>query len=91
MEIHNGIYTKRGCQCEFCLLYDKYKWAVVMKCGCSCHTGDGMSGHDGLCCSIQNGLKRHNPYKDLEPLEVYQKELDRIEAEWNDDLNNISH
>jgi hypothetical protein len=74
------------CTCKFCKTYDKYKWAVVTECPCCCHSDDGMTGHDNLCCSIPNGLKKNNPYKDLEPALVYKEILDNIEKEWNDEL-----
>ena len=66
------------CKCLFCETYNKYKWAVVMECGCSCHDGDGMSGHDGLCCEFPNGLKRNNPHHVLETREFYDKILNKF-------------
>jgi len=48
----------KSCKCTLCVNYEFYKWAVVMECKCGCHTGDGMTGHDGLCCSLPNGLKK---------------------------------
>ena len=66
------------CKCIFCETYNKYKWAVVMECGCSCHDDDGMSGHDSLCCEYPNGLKRNNPHEELMSVEYYRDELRRI-------------
>ena len=73
------------CKCEFCTTYDKYKWAVIMECGCGCHTDDGITAHDGLCCAIPNGLKKNNPYTDLQPASYYREILDKIENEKEDD------
>jgi hypothetical protein len=70
-----------GCKCTHCINYEFYKWAVVMECGCGCHKSDGMTGHDGLCCSLPNGLKKNNPHKHLEKAEYYKKILD----DWNKD------
>ena len=69
------------CDCQSCQTYDKYKWAVIMECGCSCHDSDGTTGHDGLCCEIPNGLRKNNPYKELDKAEVYRKILDKMEEE----------
>jgi hypothetical protein len=65
----------KRCQCTFCKIHPYLKWATVMECKCGCHTGDGMTGHDGLCCSLPNVLKKNNPYKNLEKAEVYQKRI----------------
>jgi hypothetical protein len=67
------INKSKKCTCNFCKNYSKYKWAVVMECKCACHTGDGMVGHDRLCCSIPNGLKKNNPYKKLKSAEYYKQ------------------
>lgn len=67
------------CKCVHCTTYEFYKWAVVMECKCVCHTGDGMTGHDVLCCSIPNGLKKNNPHEKLESVAYYKKILD----DWN--------
>jgi hypothetical protein len=72
------------CKCEFCTTYEFYKWAVIMECGCGCHNGDGMTGHDGLCCEFPNGLKKNNPHKELKPLKYYKDILDKWEREAND-------
>lgn len=69
------------CSCEICKTYQRYIWAVVMECKCGCHDGDGMCGHDRLCCSIPNGLRRNNPFQDLESLEFLQKEMNRFDEE----------
>lgn len=63
------------------MAHDKYRWAVVMSCGCGCHTDDGVTGHVALCCSIPNGLKRNNPekYKDLEDIEVCKQVISDFE------------
>lgn len=66
------------CKCTFCKTYKKYKWAVVMECKCGCHDGDGMTGHDGLCCEFPNGLRKNNPYKKLKSAEHYRN----IIQEW---------
>lgn len=52
-----------------------------MECGCSCHDSDGITGHDGLCCEVPNGIRKNNPYKELEKAEVYRKILDKMEEE----------
>tara|TARA_R110000868_G_scaffold401649_2_gene677259 strand:- start:1269 stop:1643 length:375 start_codon:yes stop_codon:yes gene_type:complete len=52
-----------------------------MECKCGCHTGDGMTGHDGLCCSLPNGLKKNNPHKNLKEAKYYEKILDKWEAD----------
>lgn len=65
----------KRCQCTFCKIYPYEKWATVMECGCGCHTGSGMTAHDGLCCSLPNVLKKNNPYKKLEKAEVYRKRI----------------
>jgi hypothetical protein len=70
--------TKK-CTCNFCRTYARYKWAVVTECKCLCHKGDGMTDHDGLCCSISNGLAKNNPYKKLKSAEYYKKKLDKME------------
>jgi hypothetical protein len=57
--------SNNKCQCVLCTNIDKYKWAVVMECKCSCHNGDGVTGHDSLCCEYPNGLKKNNPYQNL--------------------------
>lgn len=67
------------CKCTHCVNYEFYKWAVVMECGCGCHNGDGISGHDSLCCSIPNGLKKNNPHKDLKEASFYKEILDEWE------------
>lgn len=64
-----------NCKCNFCKTYNKYKWAVVMDCGCGCHTSDGLTGHDGLCCEVPNALKSNNPHKDLKPLDYYKNKM----------------
>jgi len=74
------------CKCQFCQTYEKYKWAVVMECKCGCHTGDGMTGHDGLCCEFPNGLKKNNPHKDLLSVAEYNIIFKGID----DDFNGIS-
>ena len=57
------------CDCEYCKTYSKYKWAVIMECGCGCHNLDGLTGHDKLCCEIPNGLRKDNPHTELEKAE----------------------
>lgn len=66
------------CDCNFCKAYDQYKWAVVMECECSCHHGDGMTGHDNLCCEIPNGLIKNNPYLDLKSSKYYKDIINEI-------------
>jgi hypothetical protein len=51
----------------------------VTECKCTCHTDDGMTDHDDLCCSIPNGLAKNNPYKKLKSAEWYRKKLDKME------------
>jgi hypothetical protein len=63
------------CQCTFCKEYEFEKWATIMECSCGCHTGDGMVGHDVLCCALPNGLRKNNPHKNLEKAEVYKKRI----------------
>lgn len=71
----------KDCKCNFCIIYDRYKWAVIKECKCGCHKSDGMSAHDIMCCSIPNGLIKNNPYPKLAPLKYYQRWLDRFEKE----------
>lgn len=68
-----------NCECKFCKTYNKYKWAVVMECGCGCHTSDGLTGHDGLCCEVPNALKSNNSHKDLKPLDYYKKQMQYLQ------------
>ncbi len=63
------------CKCRWCRAYDKYKWAVVMECLCGCHSGDGMTGHEDLCCEFPNGLRKNNPYPRLKSSEYYEKKI----------------
>jgi hypothetical protein len=49
-----------------------------MECKCGCHDGDGMTGHDGLCCEFPNGLRKNNPYKKLKSADYYRN----IIQEW---------
>lgn len=79
--LNNDTHKKDGCNCLFCTTYEKFKWAEIMECGCGCHTGDGMCGHDGLCCSIPNGLKKNNPFNVLEKASKYQEILNKMENE----------
>lgn len=73
---------KNGCDCDHCVNYDLYVWAVIMECGCMCHDSDGTTGHDSLCCSVPNGLKKNNPHKDLKEAKHYKKILDKFETEY---------
>ena len=66
------------CKCAFCKTYKKYKWAVVMECKCCCHDGDGMTGHDSLCCEFPNGLRKNNPYKNLKSAEYYRNMMQEL-------------
>jgi hypothetical protein len=52
-----------------------------MECGCACHTGDGMAGHDDLCCEIPNGLIKNNPYKRLRSAKYYLDIMNKWEEE----------
>lgn len=63
---------EKSCSCTHCVNYELYKWEVVMECGCSCHDRDGMTGHDGLCCSFPNGLKKNNPHENLKEAKYYK-------------------
>jgi hypothetical protein len=65
----------KTCECNFCKAHDKYRWATIMECGCYCHTADGVSGHDSLCCAYPNGLKRNNPHENLGKAETYKMDL----------------
>jgi len=69
------------CNCKFCKTYEKYKWAVVLECKCGCHSEDGITGHDSLCCAFPNALKKNNPHKKLMPEKYYKKILDKLEYE----------
>ena len=70
------------CTCSFCKTYAKYKWAVVLNCGCGCHTSDGMAGHDNLCCEFPNGLFKNSPYKAEElNLTELRNELNKMQDE----------
>lgn len=71
------------CKCKFCTTYDKYKWAVIMECGCNCHDSKDIDGHDGLCCEFPNGKRANNPYSDLLPAAEYKKVMDEILREFN--------
>ena len=66
------------CECTFCKAYEKYKWAVVIECKCACHDGDGIIGHDSLCCEFPNALRKNNPHDDLKPSKYYKD----IITEW---------
>jgi len=70
------------CPCTHCVNYNLYKWAVILECGCGCHTSDGMTGHDGLCCSHPNGLIKNNPHGGLKAAKHYREILDKWEAEY---------
>lgn len=69
------------CTCDFCTTYDKYMWAKVSECKCGCHTSDGPSGHDSLCCEFPNVFIKDNPYTDLKPASYYREILDKMEEE----------
>jgi hypothetical protein len=69
------------CTCTFCKNYDKYRWAVIMECGCGCHSSSGIDGHDGLCCEFPNGKKKDNPYKKLKSKAFYEKILKKWEED----------
>ncbi len=68
-----------------------YKWAVVMNCKCGCHEDDGMSGHDSLCCSIPNGLKKNNPFKEELDLEDLTKKMHQFEIEADEEIRDFNH
>ena len=72
----------KSCNCTHCKTYPLYKWAVVSECGCGCHTGDGMTGHDALCCSLPNVLKKNNPHKNLKEAKYYRGILDEWGGEY---------
>lgn len=69
----------KKCKCLFCKTYKRYKWAVIKECKCTCHTSDGMTGHDSLCCEFPNGLVTDIPYKRLRPLKYYKDIIDKWE------------
>ena len=73
------------CGCEFCVAHDKYKWAVVMSCGCGCHNDDGMCGHEALCCEIPNGLQKNNPYPELVDKELCKNIILEFNQKWHTD------
>lgn len=64
------------CNCYFCEIYDKYRWAVISDCKCGCHNDDDVIGHDSLCCEFPNGKKKDSPYKKLKASKHYKKLLD---------------
>lgn len=78
--------SPKRCTCDFCKDHEKYKWAVVMSCGCGCHS-DGMTGHSGLCCEIPNGLKKNNPYPELEDKALCEKIKKEFHDKWWDWTN----
>lgn len=69
------------CTCDHCATYDKYKWATINECGCSCHQDSDIHGHSGLCCEFTNGERALNPHAELEQAAFYKEELDRWERE----------
>ncbi len=69
------------CSCKFCSNYKYYKWAIVMECKCGCHDGDGITGHDGLCCEFPNALRKNNPHENLKPASYYKSKIDEWEKE----------
>lgn len=71
----------RNCNCDFCKTHERFKWAVVMNCKCGCHEDDGMSMHDSLCCSMPNGLKSNNPFKEELDLEGLTKQMRQFELD----------
>lgn len=73
------------CNCEFCVAYEKYVWAIVMNCECGCHKDDGMTGHIRLCCEIPNGLKKNNPYPELENKELCNGVIIEFLNKWKED------
>jgi len=64
------------CTCEFCITYDKFRWATIMECKCCCHNDEEILGHDELCCPFPNGKKKNNPHVNLKPALEYRKLLD---------------
>lgn len=68
--------SKKWCQCTFCKIHPYLKWSTIMECKCACHTSDGITEHETLCCSLPNVLKKNNPYRNLEKAEVYKKQID---------------
>ena len=83
-KIYNYFKKDNPCQCTHCVNYELYKWAVIMECPCLCHSDDGVTGHDSLCCEFPNGLRKNNPHKVLEKAEVYRKILN----DWERDTDN---
>lgn len=70
-EIKQAIKIRNGCNCKFCINYDKYMWAVISECGCGCHDSLRPTGHDGLCCEFPNAIRAYNPYSDLKSASYY--------------------
>ena len=63
--------NRNKCQCKICTNIDKYLWATVTECKCICHSNDGMTGHENLCCEYPNVLKKDNPHQNLLPAKHY--------------------
>lgn len=78
--------TPNGCQCEFCVTHDKYRWATITECQCACHKADYPIGHEGLCCEFPNGKIKDNPYKELKPAKEYKQILNKLEADSYEEL-----
>jgi len=75
-EMHLGPKpNNKSCECDFCQIYDKYRWATIDECGCACHSGHGIVGHESMCCEFPNGKRINIPYTDLKPAIEYQNEL----------------
>ncbi len=66
----------KECECRICKTIDKYRWATIKECPCYCHSSEGISGHDSLCCAYPNGKKKDNPYSELEAAETYKLKED---------------
>ena len=76
------------CTCVFCRNYNRYKWAVIMECGCGCHLGKGIDGHDSLCCEFPNGKKKNNPYKRLKSAQFYKDRIDEWDKKCEEQAKN---
>jgi len=70
------------CNCNFCKDRKIYKEAVINTCKCACHKGDGLTGHDSLCCEIPNGLIDVNSEKESE--EYYLNFITEFKNKYNE-------
>ena len=69
------------CNCRFCRIYHRYRWAVIKECLCGCHKNKYPSGHDSLCCEFPNGRIKDIPYKSLKSAAYYSARLKELHFE----------